>query len=204
MNRFRKYLAIFAFSLLILSLPIIANAQRRDNRNNRRNDDNYGRNNRRDDNYGRNNRNNRNLNSLAKNLKNSSKQFEKKLDRELDRSRYDDSRREDRINEIAERFADAADNFNNEYDNRRDYNDSADEARRVLAYGQQLDNALRRARVSRNLRRDWSKIQGYLRELASAYNYNNRSYNQRDDRYNRDQRRNRDRDQRRRNNRYPY
>ena len=171
MNNLKKYLAIFAFSLLILSLPIIANAQRRDNRNNRRNDDYYGRDNRnnRNDNYGRHNRNNRNLNSLAKNLEKSSKQFEKKLDRELDRSRYDDTRREDRINEIAERFKDAADDFNKEYDNRRDYNDSADEARRVLAYGQQLGRAVRRARISRSLQGDWNKIEGYLRQLARAY-----------------------------------
>ena len=172
MNNFRKYLAIFAFSLLILSLPIIANAQRRDNRNNRRNDDSYGRNDRnnRNDNYGRNNRSNRNLDSLAKNLEKSSKQFEKKLDRELDRSRYDDTRREDRINELAERFKDAANDFNDKYDNKRDYNNSANEARRVLAYGQQLGRAVRQARISRNLQGDWNTIEGYLRQLARAYN----------------------------------
>ena len=60
MNRFKKIIALFAFSLMVLALPSIASAQWRDNNRNNRNDDYYG-NNRNNDDYNRNNgRNNRN------------------------------------------------------------------------------------------------------------------------------------------------
>ena len=92
MNRMKTLIGIFAFALLVLSLPTIASAQYR---NDRDDDDGYYRN----DDYnrnGRNNRNgnyNRNLQSTVKNLKNRSNQFERRIDRELDRSRYDDRNR---------------------------------------------------------------------------------------------------------------
>jgi hypothetical protein len=185
MNRFRNLIAVFAFSLLILGLPAIASAQWRNDRNNR-NDD-----------YNRNGRYNRNLQSTVKNLKNRSKQFARQIDRELDRSRYDDRRREDRINQLADSFRDAAENLDDEYDNRRDYNDSADEVRQVLSLGSQLDRAVSRARLSNNLNRDWNAIRQDLRILADAYNYN---YNNRNNRNNRNDDYNNNRNRNRRSN----
>ncbi len=176
MNRFRNLIAVFAFSLLILGLPAIASAQYRNNRNN-------------DDYYG--NRNNRNLNATIKNLKNRSQQFERRLDRELDRSRYDGRNREDRINQIAGDFANAAKRLDNAYDNSRDYNNSRDEVQRVLQLGNQLNRALTRARVSGNIQNDWNRIQQDLSILANAYNYNNNNRNnrnRRNDDYNRNRR----------------
>ena len=187
MNRLRNLIAVFAFSLLILGLPTIASAQWRDNRDNR-NDDYYG-----NGNY------NRNLQSTVKNLKNRSKEFAKRLDRELDRSRYDDRRREDQLNRLAESFRNAADDLDDAYDNRNDYNRSRDEANRVLSLGNQLNSALSRARLSYNVQNDWDRIRQDLRVLADAYNNN---YNRRDNR-NDDNRNNRN--NRRRNNRnFPF
>ena len=131
MNRFRNLVTVFAFSLLILGLPAIASAQWRNDDDNNRN--------------GR-NRNNRNLEATIKNLKNRSQQFERALDRELDRDRYDRNNRGDRIEDLAEDFRDAAKRLDNEYDGRNDYDDSSDEASRVLQLGSQLDRALSRAR----------------------------------------------------------
>lgn len=202
MNRFKSLVAVFAFALLVLSLPVIASAQWRDNNRNNRNDDNYG-----------NNRSNRNLNATIKNLKNRSRQFERRLDRELDRSRVDGTRREDRINQTASDFARAADRLDKEYDNRRDYRNSQDEAQRVLQLGSQLDRALSRGRLNNNIQSDWNRIRQDLRILSNAYggNYNNDDYrnNRRnrdddyddDDDYNRNNRNNRNGDWR---NRIPF
>ncbi|MDQ3798155.1 MAG: hypothetical protein M3384_01785 [Acidobacteriota bacterium] len=167
MNRFKNLLAGFAFSLLILGLPTLASAQWRDN------DDNYG-----NDRY-RNNRNyNRgNVRSAVNRLANRAEVFERRLDRELDRSRYDDRNREDRLNRLANDFTRAAERLEDEFDGRRDMNDSYDEAQRVLQLGRQLDNALSRARLSGYAMNDWNAIRQDLNTIANAFG-NNR-YNRR-------------------------
>jgi hypothetical protein len=170
MNRLRNTIAFFAFAFLILGLPSFASAQWGNNRNGG---------------YG--NRNsNRNLQSTVKNLKNRSSQFERRLDRELDNSRYDGRRREDRILQIAQSFKDATNRLDNAYDNRGDYNNSQDEARRVLSLGSQLERAVSRLRVNSNISNDWNRIRQDLQVLANAYNYNNnnRRNNRRNNRNN--------------------
>ena len=195
MNRLRNLFGIFAFSMLLLSLPTIASAQWRNDRDND-DDDVYSRN----DNS-RNNRNNRNgdyrnsrnggyngdLQSTIKNLKNGSKRFERQLDRELDNSRYDGGDREDRINQIAKDFADAAKDLDDRYDNRGNYNTGDNEAQRVLQLGNQLDREISRARLNGSIQSDWDNIRYDLDTLANAYNDNNTNNN----RNNRSNRRNR-------------
>ncbi len=176
MNRFRNSVALFAFSLLILGLPAIASAQWRDNRN---------------DDYNRSGNYNRNLQSTIRNLKNRSNQFERRIDRELDNSRYDERRREDRLNQLARDFANATERLDSEYDNRRDYNESTDDARRVLDLGSQIDRVISRARLNGNVQGDWNRIRQDLQVLASAYNYNNRNRNNRRNGRNDDYNRNR-------------
>ena len=194
MNRLKKLIGIFAFSLLILGLPSITSAQWRNDRDRDDDDDDdggYSRNddhrNSRNDDYrnNRSSRNNRNLQSTVKNLKNRSANFERRLDRELDNSRYNGRNREDRINQIAKEFADAADDLDDKYDNRGDYNRSADEAQRVLQLGNQLDRAVSRARLNGNLQNEWNSIRYDLDTLANAYNYNNNNRNNRSNRRNR-------------------
>ena len=143
MNRFRNLIGVFAFALLVLSLPAVASAQWRNDRD----DDDYRNNRRNNGNYSR------NLQATVKNLKNRSNQFERRLDRELDNSRYDDRNREDRLNQLAEDFANATERLDNAYDNNRDYNNSFDEAQRVLQLGNQLDRAVSRARIG-NIQND--------------------------------------------------
>lgn len=178
MNRLKSLVAVFAFSLLVLSLPVIASAQWRDNR---RNDDYYG-----------NGGYNRNLQSTIRNLKSRSRQFKRQIDRELDRSRYDGRNREDQINDLAGDFANAVSRLDGEYDNRRDYNNSRDEVQRVLQLGSQLDRVVSRARLSYNIQNEWSGIRQDLQVLANAYggNYNNNNRNRRgrNDDYNRNRR----------------
>jgi hypothetical protein len=151
-----------AFSLLILGLPSVASAQWR-------NDDNYGRN--RSGGY-----DNRNMRSVLNRLEDRSRAFARQVDRELDRSRYDDRRREDRINDIAKDFSNAVNRLEDNFDggnNGRD--DSYREAQRVLTLGNQLENALRRARLSGSLQSQWSVIRQDLNVVANYYGNNNRN-----------------------------
>lgn len=159
MNRLRNLLILSAFSLLILGLPSIASAQWRND------DDYYGRN--RNANYG-----NRNMRSVLDRLRDNSRDFANRLDRELDNSRYDGRNREDRINQIAGDFRNAADRLENRFDDRgnRGYNEAQD----VLRLGNQLENALSRSRLSGRLQGQWNYIRQDLNAVANYYNYNNR------------------------------
>ncbi|HXG85153.1 MAG TPA: hypothetical protein VNI84_14125 [Pyrinomonadaceae bacterium] len=190
MNRLRNLTAIFAFALLILGLPTFASAQWGNNRNGG---------------YG-NGSSNRNLQGTIKNLKNRSSQFERRIDRELDNSRYDGRQREDRVLQLAHDFKDATERLDRAYDNRGDYSRSQNEARRVLDLGSQLDRVISRLRTNSNVGSDWNRISQDLNVLRNAYNYNGNRRNNRngdydDDDYNRNDRNRRNDDDYNRNNR---
>ena len=181
MNRFKNLLAVFAFSLLILGLPSFASAQWRDRD---RDDDYYGRNRNRDDDYYGRNRgyNNGNLRSAVNRLKNNSREFARRLDRELDNSRYDGRNREDNLNRLANDFKNAADRLEDRFDNGRNMDRSASEAQRVLSLGDQLERVVSRGRISYNVQNDWNRIRQDLRVIADAYGYNyNNNRNRRND-----------------------
>ncbi|MGI8543200.1 MAG: hypothetical protein ACR2MD_06925, partial [Aridibacter sp.] len=159
MGRYKKLISLITLAVMVMGLTIVVSAQGRSNRNRGKNK-NKGH-------YG-----NTNLNSTIKNLKNNANRFEDVLDRELDRSRYDGTRREDQLNNLARRFKDATDKLDREYDGGRDMRRSSDEARRVLALGQQLGSALRGSRANRNrsIQTYWRNIQSDLRIIARAFN----------------------------------
>src|ERR687896_2667435 len=122
-------LSIFAAALLALCLPVVATAQwdrypdyGRDRDNGR-----YGR---YDERY---------LRDSIHRLDRLAKDFERNMDRALDRSRANGSQREDRITEQVHQFRDAVGDLKSRVGNGRDLNRSADEARRVIQEANELD-----------------------------------------------------------------
>lgn len=168
MNRFKNLLSVFAFSLLILGLPTFASAQW-GSRDRDRDDDYYGRN--------RGGYNNGYLRSAIQRLENNSREFQRRLDRELDNSRYDGRNREDNLNRLANDFKNAANRLEDEFGDGRNMDRSYDEAQRVLTLGSQLERVISRGRIGYNIQNDWSRIRQDLRVIADAYgsNYNNRN-----------------------------
>jgi hypothetical protein len=169
MRRLKGLLGIFAFSLLVLSLPTIASAQWGGNNRRDRDDDNYGRN----GNY-----NNNQLRNTIRRLKSDSRDFANFLDTELDRGRYDDSRREDNVNRMASDFKRAVDRLESRFDSRDLYR-SQNEAQQVINQANQLDRALRRLRLSSNIEGYWNNIRRQVNEVSNAYRYNNGGRNNR-------------------------
>ncbi|MEO6334464.1 MAG: hypothetical protein ABIO91_05705 [Pyrinomonadaceae bacterium] len=175
MKGFTKLASIFSLALLVLALPSIGSAQRRDRD---RDDDYYGRN-RNDDNDNYRNRgynNNRNIRGTIQSLRNRARNFEQRLDRIDDRyDRYGrNNNRYSNLEQLADRFARATDNLADEYGNGRDMNNSRDEARRVLDIGSQIESSLYSSRANRNAANEWNQISYDLRTIANAYrlNYN--------------------------------
>ncbi len=194
-NRHTLKFSLLVLGILAFALPGTAAAQwGRDNRDNR--------------DYGR--YDERALRDSVHRLDRLSKDFERNIDRALDRSRANGSQREDQINDQVHRFRDAVGDLKGRVGNGRDLNRSADEARRVLTEGQQLDRVARPRWFDNRLASDWSQIQRELRIISDAYGfrYNGGGYGRDDDwrrrdddnrrRDNRDDRNNRNDDWRRR------
>lgn len=182
MKGFTKIASIFALALIVLALPSLSSAQRRD-----RDDDYYG-----NGNGGyRNGSYNRNIRGTIQNLKNRARNFERRVDRIDDRDddRYGNGRygrnnnRFDNLEELSDRFARATDDLADAYGNGRNMDGSRDEARRVLDIGSQIERALYNSRSNRNAANEWNKISYDLRVLSDAYGlgYNNGNRNRNGD-----------------------
>lgn len=172
MNRYKNIYTAISIAFMVFGLTVFASAQRR----NRNTYDPYA-----------NRYPNQNLNYTIKNLRNNARRFDDTLDHALDRSRYDGTAREDNLNRLAKRFKNAAEDLDDEYKGygQNSMYRSSDEARKVVNYGSQLDNALSRSRLVYNnfaVQQGWAAIERDLQTVANAYNlryngvYNNRRY----------------------------
>jgi hypothetical protein len=168
MRNFKTWAAMGVFSLLVLGIPAIANAQWRDNRDRGRHDD------RGYNNGVYNNGSYGNMSNVVRSLKDRTREFVRQLDRDLDYSRTNGTRREDQINEQANRFRDAVNRINNNGNNnnwgRRDNN-----IERALELGSQLDRAVSRVRLSYQSQALWSSINRDLQMLGNGYGYDTRN-----------------------------
>jgi hypothetical protein len=193
-NRRTTILTIISAILVAFCLPTIASAQwGRDRDRDYRRD-------RRDDDY-RNNRNGRNngsydtryLRDVAERVKDNARNLERDVDRFLDSSRVNGSRREDRINGDVREFRQAADRFRSRVGNNgNNRNEGYQEAQYLLQAANRTENMLSRLRVDSRTYADWRQIKQDLRTIANAYgmsydgyddgNYRNGGYDPRNDR----------------------
>lgn len=183
--------SILAAALVALSLPVVAAAQWGGNPRDRYPDNRGG--------YGR--YDERALKDSAHRLDRLAKDFERDMDRALDRSRANGSSREDRINEEVHQFRRAAGDFKSSVGNGRDLNRSSDEARRVLQEAEQLDRVARPRWFDSRLASGWSSIERELRFISDVYGFRyDGGYGRNDDYRRNDGRRRDDRDRDRNNN----
>ena len=172
MNRIKGAISLFAFALVLLALPAAASAQWGG-----RNSDPY---------YGNGRYNN--IRGTVESLRNRARSFardvdridDRRDDRQNDRDRWGNRNdRFDDLDRLSAQFADAAGDLRNAYGNGRNMNNSADEARRVLQIGAQIDNVIgnrnRRGggRGGNQVFGEWNQIRQDLRIIADAYNYRN-------------------------------
>lgn len=181
MNRRTLRLSIFAAAVLAFCLPALAAAQGTYDPWGRNRDDGYRRD--RNGNYGR--YDERYLRDSIHRLDRLAKKFERDLDRALDRSRTNGTRREDNVNGQARQFRNAVSDLKSRFGNGRDLNRSRNEAQRVLQEARQLDRIANTRRVDNEVVSDWAQIRQELRIISDAYNLGNYGY---DDVYRRNDR----------------
>lgn len=152
MNNFKnkKIVTLFLLALTAaVAVPMIIMAQR-------------------DYNYDR-----RGLKSSVNDLKNRTEKLTDHIDSYLDRSIYNSSNREDRVNEMAQNFRSAADRLKDNLGdaNERDLDRTSGDAYAVLELGDKLENFFSRTgdRVDNRIRNDWSGIRQDLRVISQVY-----------------------------------
>lgn len=170
-NRRRFIPTVIAAALMTVFLPLVASAQWGNN-------DRWGRG-RNDNRYD----NTRTLRDAARRVDSRSADFQRHLDSALDRSRIDDTRREDNINLIAAEFRNAASQFRNRIGDGRDINRSSNEAQRLLQLGSRIDRLVGRIRLDSRTRSDWSQIRQDLRVIGDFFRGYYNSGNGRNDGY---------------------
>jgi hypothetical protein len=158
-NRRTLSFSIFAAAILALCLPVLAAAQGGYGYPD------YGRN--RNGNYGR--YDERYLRDSIHRLDRLAKDFERDLDRALDRSRVDGTRREDRINAQGHDFRRAVSELKSRFGNGRDLSRSRNEAERVLQEAQQFNRLGRSGAIDNRVASEWSQIQQELQIISDAY-----------------------------------
>lgn len=186
-NRHTLKFSILAAAIFALGLPVIAAAQGGYGYPD------YGRN-RDNGQYGR--YDTRYLRDSIQRLDRLAKDFQRDVDRSLDRSRADGTRREDSVNAEARQFRNAVGDLKSRFGNGRDLNRSRNEAQRVLQEAQQLDRISRNRWLDNRVASEWSQIRQELNVIANAYG----GYGYNDDDYYRNGRNRRD-DNNRRNDR---
>jgi hypothetical protein len=183
-SRKTKLLTFAAAAIFSLLAPSAANAQW-GGRDRDRDDDYYGRRNGRLSDHER-----RQLRDLARRIDDRSASLQRNVDRALDNSRYDDTRREDRINSQVADFRRSAARFRDRAGDSNELNRSVGEARQLINDATRIERIISRARLDSRAHSDWSQIRSDLRAIANIYNIRTRDfdggYYGRDDRDRRD------------------
>jgi hypothetical protein len=125
------------------------------------------------------------LRDSVRRVRKQSKEFERHLDSSLDYSRYNDGRFEDHINKQAAEFRQAAENLKDKLGDGRNFNRSANEARKLLQLGAHLERFMARSQLNLRVRSDWTQIRQDLSIIADVYGFRmadfDRDYRREDD-----------------------
>lgn len=112
----------------------------------------------------------RNVEQTIRRLEQRSDAFRKTVDRELDRSRINGSRREDRINEQVKQLENAFDALRSEFNRGDRFDETRSQVDRAMRQSDEVNTLFRRSNFGREAEREWAGIRGDLNSLAAAYN----------------------------------
>ena len=102
-------------------------------------------------------------------IENQANSFRRSLDAALDRSRLDDTNREDDINAFIKNFNEQTKRLHDRFD---DHKSVAADVEAVLNSAASVDQFMHRQRLSERAQNDWSTLRASLDDLAQAYNVN--------------------------------
>ena len=100
-------------------------------------------------------------------IENQANNFRRSLDAALDRSRLDDTNREDDINAFIKNFNEQTKRLHDRFD---DHKSVAADVEAVLNSAASVNQFMHRQRLSERAQNDWSTLRASLDDLAQAYN----------------------------------
>lgn len=112
----------------------------------------------------------REVEEIVRRVEEGSDRFRKDLDRDLDRSRLDGSKKEDRINEDVKRFEKALNELRKEFDRHDSWWESRNNVQIALDAARPVATRMRNNPFSANVRNQWRNLRTDLNRLASTYN----------------------------------
>ena len=107
---------------------------------------------------------------LIRNLEERVDRFVVQFDYALDNSRLNNTRRENRLNELAKSLETATDELRREFDRNDSRQENSAEVRKCLNIASNIDVAMRNRRLNRTTENNWRVIRTELNALARAYN----------------------------------
>src|ERR687894_1982209 len=109
----------------------------------------------------------REVNSLITRIEQNTDRFRTSVDAALDRSRYDNTRAEDNVNNFIRDFEAATDQLRERFNGRRSV---AADVENVLTKASFINDFMTRTRLTTRAQNDWALVRADLSALASAYN----------------------------------
>ncbi len=106
---------------------------------------------------------------IVKNVEERTDRFVSQFDRSLDRSRLNNTNREDKLNEKARDLESATDELRREFDRRDLWIENKDEVRKCLNLASDIDVAMRNRRLGAATENNWKFVCNELNALAKVY-----------------------------------
>jgi hypothetical protein len=107
---------------------------------------------------------------LVKRVETSSDKFKKEFDKALDRSRLNNTNREDRLNQYAKDFEHATDELRSHFDRTDKWIENKEQVRTCLSLASKLNVAMRNRRLGPKVESRWVGLRYDLNTLADVYN----------------------------------
>ena len=107
---------------------------------------------------------------IIKRVETSSDKFKKEFDKALDRSRLNNTNREDRLNQYAKDLEHATDELRSQFDRNDKWIDNKEQVRTCLSLASRLNVAMRNRRLGPKVESRWVTVRYDLNTLADVYN----------------------------------
>jgi hypothetical protein len=107
---------------------------------------------------------------IIKRVEDSTDKFKKEFDKALDRSRLNNTNREDQLNQDAKDLEHATDDLRKQFDRTDKWMDNRDQVRACLVLASKINVAMRNRRLGPKVESRWNGLRYDLNTLADVYN----------------------------------